>query len=589
MPYKVKFDNGYVASFDKEPTQQDIDDAAEHMSQNIKPAPATEQPSGFFDKVGGLINKGVGAVTTAIDYTGAPKLVGGVVGALGAVEGAATGGLGQAAIEAYKGVTGKSEGLGNAIVNIDKAAQENAQRTAEFGYNIGHSGTEAVPFGALGRVPNLVMAAGQGYQGYKDIKQGVETGDTAQALQGGIEAGFAALGAKTALGKGKQGVIFKPGTKEIVSNLKPVKEKIIAKNIDKLESAYEEISAGTKSGKKKLANSNKITELKDRAGTEGRTPQRVLAEQGVIPKQKGSKLDTVDQAEQIRNDSRYLQELNKEALKEVEQQTPPKNFDAWENEAVQMARSQDNIRAGVADDLEAEIRKEFAGLRKNYNSDTISLTEQNLVKSARWGNVKFNKKNPFLSSSDSLKKDSDYIIGKTAQKNIEKTASEAGFEDVAQLNREIGDRLNAADYLQGLDGMTVKGGRLSKYTGMIIGSTFGTSPQGKLLGAIGGNAVADMLISTSVAGPVKRLILKNLEIKDPKAYAQTIKWMEQQGLLRDARLALPAPKSAKQKIQETGTNKLQTGTEKIPLNYRNVDNSGPSQHNYPDKFIETRP
>lgn len=59
--YKVKFDNGYVASFENEPTQADIDAASQHMVQNVKPAPAVAQPKGFFnvaDKIGHFLAEG---------------------------------------------------------------------------------------------------------------------------------------------------------------------------------------------------------------------------------------------------------------------------------------------------------------------------------------------------------------------------------------------------------------------------------------------------------------------------------------------------------------------------------------------------
>lgn len=55
--YKVKFDNGTVVSFENEPTQQDIDDASQHLQKNVAPAPVAEQPKGFFGQVGDRIKK----------------------------------------------------------------------------------------------------------------------------------------------------------------------------------------------------------------------------------------------------------------------------------------------------------------------------------------------------------------------------------------------------------------------------------------------------------------------------------------------------------------------------------------------------
>jgi len=58
--YKVKFDNGYVVNFENEPTQEDIEEAAKSMSQNILPKPLEKQPKGFLEKIAGkgsLIDK----------------------------------------------------------------------------------------------------------------------------------------------------------------------------------------------------------------------------------------------------------------------------------------------------------------------------------------------------------------------------------------------------------------------------------------------------------------------------------------------------------------------------------------------------
>ena len=132
----------------------------------------------------------------------------------------------------------------------------------------------------------------------------------------------------------------------------------------------------------------------------------------------------------------------------------------------------------------------------------------------------------------------------------ERTAAEAGFEDVAQLNRAIGDRLGAAKFLEDLNGQTLKGGRLMKYVFQGIGSTLGNSIPGKILGALGGDIVAQIMISGSVSNPVKRMILNSIKDTEPAVHAATIKWLTDQGVMRGMRLALPAPDPTRSVINQ---------------------------------------
>lgn len=374
---------------------------------------------------------------------------------------------------------------------------------------------------------NAATGAGLGYA--NDVSMGL------QGLRGEDRTGGNSLipGLVTAIG------ITIPVASELNQTRKnifsPSKEKV-DNAVNELENKYTEWSTGTKPGKKLVNNANKKTEMLNKSGTEGRTPMRVLAEDGVVPTTNGVKFDTFNQAEEYRKSTAPLREANKAALQEAGISTIPTDINTLEQRALQEARTPTNINSGRYDKMASEIRREFQLLRKNYPDGKISLGLQDDIKSARWDNV---FKNKGLIDSDVLKKDSEYAIAKAFQKNIEEVASQAGHTEVAQLNREIGDKLEASKFLESLDGKVLKGGRVGKYVGTLIGSSLGQSIHGKIVGALGGNFVADKLIKASVTSPVRRAILSKLAKEDPEAYTMTLKWLAEQDTLRANRLQLP--------------------------------------------------
>ena len=317
--------------------------------------------------------------------------------------------------------------------------------------------------------------------------------------------------------------------------------------IDDLEQTYTDLMSGTTPGKKKIDKLAEKTAALDRAGTTGRTPQRTLAESGVIPNRSGPKLDTYDQAKQYRETTAPLREANRKALEEVGLSTSPVKLDDLEARAISNAKTPANVNGGRFESMEKQIQARFAALRKAYPTGEIPLSVVDDIKSAHWDNVFGNKS---LVEADRLAKDSDYAIAKAMQKDIEEIAEKAGHKDVAQLNREIGDRLEAARYLEDLNGKTIKGGRLLKYVTTGIGSAMGTTIPGKIVGALGGNLIGELIIANNVANPIKRFLLRNLQAKDPEAYLNTIKWLEKQDLDRETRLLLPGPSGMNTEINQ---------------------------------------
>lgn len=320
------------------------------------------------------------------------------------------------------------------------------------------------------------------------------------------------------------------GTAEAIA--KKIPPEMQQKAIQSLASDYEQYASATKAGVKNLGKMDARTEALNKAGTTGKPASQVLAESKIIPKSEGTKLRTLQQADQLREDITPLNEALGNAIKEARFSTPPSSLDSLEETALARAMAQ-RIPEGDRNALMKGIQDEFNLLRKKYG-DSMTIQEMYDTKPAYWGGTKFDSTKPFQG-------DSYYQVGKSLQKGIEDSATKAGYEDVAQLNREIGDRLEAAKFLQSLDGQTVKYGRLGKYVFMGIGASLGTGITGKVLGALGGEVVGQLLMDVSVASPVKRLILRSIEKKSPEAYQTTVKWLAEQEKLRDIRPRLEAP------------------------------------------------
>ena len=345
-----------------------------------------------------------------------------------------------------------------------------------------------------------------------------------------------------------------PKTKAVVSGIKASRTN---KAIDKLEDSYLDIMRGRQQTRNASQKAERVTQLKNKSGTVGRTPERVLAENGIVPEHQGTEFTTRAQAGELMEKVRPLSEANKAALREAQLSTAPISIDDFERAAILKAKSPANLAAGDADAIADKISREMALYRKNFG-DRIALDTLDDIKSARWKKTGFS-----LTRDDKLASNADYVIAKTAQETIEETAARAGAMDVAQLNREIGDILEAAKFLELLDGKKVLYGRMGKHMARLAGTIIGAASGGPLsgiAGLIGGDIVARMLSSTSIASPVKRLILKNLQRTSPAAYQRTLDWLKKQGLDRELRVRLPAPSF----IPMTGPKPAPTKVESLP-------------------------
>ncbi len=298
-----------------------------------------------------------------------------------------------------------------------------------------------------------------------------------------------------------------------------------------LQSTYEEFFTGNKTKNARMAKNAAATAGKDAAGTTGTSPAELLAKEHIVPTiGKNNRLETLAQADELTKKVTPLDDLLQKGLTRVAQGTEPVALDDVEKAAIAAARSERNINAGTAKDMVDDIQKELATLRGEYG-DSVPVDTLNKIKSARWGQIKWDGTRPFRS-------DANYMIGRAAKDLVESRSAEAGFTDVAQLNRTVGDYLEAAKFLKSIDGQVVKGGRLQQYLFQAIGSTFGNTIPGKIAGALGGDMVARALINTQNGGPLRRLILSLANPDDPAIAKQVEDWLTEHDAWQSSLLQL---------------------------------------------------
>ncbi|MBU0598930.1 hypothetical protein KKF61_08170, partial [Patescibacteria group bacterium] len=153
-----------------------------------------EKERSLFGKVADVANVGFEKYAGLAKKTGIPQTIGGIIGAGSGLIGGAVGLAGETIKQTGQALIpgGKSWEKGK----IWESTKKSAKDTAKFGYGLGSEGTVAAPLGGAGKAVNLAVAYGQGYEGYQAAKEGIKTGNTEQALTGGLMLGTSLYGVK---------------------------------------------------------------------------------------------------------------------------------------------------------------------------------------------------------------------------------------------------------------------------------------------------------------------------------------------------------------------------------------------------------
>ena len=132
-----------------------------------------------------------------------------------------------------------------------------------------------------------------------------------------------------------------------------LKQKKVTQAVNDLEETYYKLST-SKPLQKKLNTAEIATQRKNLAGTIGTNPVRTLAEEGIVPEQIGGKIQTLDQANKLREGLKPLNNAQREVLHEMDIQsaraggTGGVSLSEFENEAIKLARTPQNIDSGLS-------------------------------------------------------------------------------------------------------------------------------------------------------------------------------------------------------------------------------------------------
>lgn len=346
-------------------------------------------------------------------------------------------------------------------------------------------------------------------------------------------------------------------------------------SVDKLESDYDKWLGETQTGRKTIHQTEQREKILNQAGTEGKTGQRILAEDGIVPNTKQLKFDSYNQAQEYKDANKFLIEAEKQALEEVKYQVTKINIDDWRNATIDSTKAAPKTTVGIQADIIKQVNREFDLLSEKY-PDGIDIAQLGAEKAKYWlPQKKFDFTQPFRG-------DADYQIATNAKQMIEEAAQEVGLDEIAQLNRLVGDKMEAAHILEILDGKSLKYGRLGKYFIAHIGSELGSTITGKVFGAVGGNILANILSDFSVSNPLKNMILNSIQTTNPEIYQSVMQWIGDQETIRNSRLLLPAGKEdAGQYQRPTIYGEEYKGTETPP--YTDIQKENIVKYGNPEK------
>jgi hypothetical protein len=202
-----------------------------------------------------------------------------------------------------------------------------------------------------------------------------------------------------------------------------------------------------------------------------------------------------------------------------------------------MLEKNKQITPGQKAKIRAQIEKEFNSITDKYGQDISYETLQELKK-AYWNQTNFSKRDV----EGSMENAKNYIIGSAARNQIERGMVKGGFEDGAQLNRDIGDIYNAADFLDAIDGKRLPTPEWANSLPFAVAA--GAIPIAGPAGAVGGwwagRQVVNVVRSNTVAPWTTRALFEYYKAADPESYLALLKQMDEMDI-EDAQKLLPAP------------------------------------------------
>jgi hypothetical protein len=371
-------------------------------------------------------------------------------------------------------------------------------------------GAEAI--GASAKAASAIGSIGTGIgTGYaSDVAGNLAQGKTGtEALKPGVgTVTGGALGATSA------------GAGQIYSSLRGEEQAI-----NKAAQAYEDAAGATKSGIKGMSKTasrglNPNSEFLANAGIPPETQEingrRVFTtgadsqSQKTIQQRISDLTDLRDKAIEKTSATVSLNQMRQDALKQVQ------------NEFFGTARTS----------AENHINQEFdAYAQQHGGNDNISLTDANNIKKDLQSKTNYDATRPSQITQ------ANGVMAKIAKNQVENTANQAGSPAIKELNKVIQQHIDSLDFLNKINGQTVKGGRIGNYiargigtaAGGLIGHTFGGGLTGDILGgAIGeeaGGFVSRQLQKMAAGGSTTAAILGRMAKQDPQIVEQFLEYI----------------------------------------------------------------
>lgn len=436
----------------------------------------------------------------------AGQAVGAAVGTAGALIGGTVGAIGETGIQMFRGATGKKVDLGKIV----RSAYETAKSTGQFGFEIGREGAAAAPIGAAGKLVTVPLAGSQIYEGQKNVRRGLETGDTARAVEGGLQLGTGLLAGRTAF-KEKGLLLTRPAQETLIPGLK---EKRATKALAKAE---EKMAQVLNTGKAQL----RAQQQADLYGRVKRNPERTaLEEKVVLERDATGGLDTTPAIKT--NLMPKADQIHKDVISLLQNETPRHNLRSIISSAVKDVNNRKALAASERKSMISELMKIGDDEMEHYGRMRLqqkgvpetqinkvkpeqlrkigeNLTDQELefFKEGMW-NMGFDQSRPVKNASEIRMLGSrarDILIKSNKDK---KTVDGKTVEDLLMRESEIRNLINV---LEKSHGTKVRGGllgkRINQATAAIAGLAVSGIPGAMIGSELAGRATDLMLNPTT--------------------------------------------------------------------------------------------
>lgn len=303
--------------------------------------------------------------------------------------------------------------------------------------------------------------------------------------------------------------------------------------VDRVQQAYEDASGATKTGIKGVS----------KTAAKGLEPNaEFLANAGIPPETQeinGRRVFTTgsDSASQktLQNRVTALTNLRDSG---IAQSGASINLDTIKQSMLSQAEKDYSGSALIS--AKAQIEKELNAISidPKFNLDQNgNLSAADVTKLKTY----FKDQSDFDAATPSITRQVFRTMSNVTKNAVEDATSESGTPSVRGINKLIQQHLDAIDYLNKINGQTIKGGRLGKYLYEGVGATVGegvgkalggglvSSIVGPVAGTMAGEQLSRFMQKLAVGGPMSAATLGRMATEDPEIVQEFLKYINQEG------------------------------------------------------------